>query len=95
MQIKATCKLSERCAAPACALAGGGQIAGRGNIQGTAPNTSGAVIPNAAVTLTDQAALAKRTTKSDASGGYGFPALRQGTSSARSLETLTGKEFSH
>ena len=51
------------------------QIAGTGNIQGTVSDSTGAVVPNAAVTLTDQATHVKRTTKSNSAGAYVFPGI--------------------
>jgi hypothetical protein len=49
------------------------QIAGTGNIQGTVTDTTGAVVANAVVTLTDEATNVKRTTQTDGSGVYVFP----------------------
>lgn len=51
------------------------QIAGTGNIQGTVTDPTGAVVANAAVTLTDQATLVKRATKTNNSGAYVFPGI--------------------
>jgi hypothetical protein len=51
------------------------QIAGTGNIQGTVTDSTGAVIPNAPVTLTDQATHVKHTTKSNSAGAYVFPGV--------------------
>lgn len=51
------------------------QIAGTGNIQGTVSDPTGAVVPNAEVTLTDQATHVKRTSKSNNSGAYVFPGI--------------------
>jgi hypothetical protein len=55
------------------------QIAGTANIQGTVTDSTGAVVSGAEVTLTDEATQVNRTTKSDASGIYAFPALPVGT----------------
>jgi len=49
------------------------QIAGTGTIQGTVTDQSGAVIPNAAVTLTELATAVKREAKTDSAGIYVFP----------------------
>lgn len=51
------------------------QIAGTANIQGTVTDSTGAVVSGAAVTLTDEATQVKRTSQSDSSGVYLFPAL--------------------
>jgi hypothetical protein len=55
------------------------QLAGTGNIQGTVTDSTGAVIPNAAVTLTDQATQVKRTAVSNSAGAYLFPGIPIGT----------------
>jgi Carboxypeptidase regulatory-like domain len=55
------------------------QIAGTGSIQGTITDTTGAVIPNAAITLTEKATLVAHSTKSDGSGVYVFPNIDIGT----------------
>ena len=55
------------------------QIAGSASIQGTVTDSTGAVVANAAVSLTDEATHVKRTTKSDGSGLYGFPGVPIGT----------------
>jgi hypothetical protein len=55
------------------------QIAGTGNIQGTIVDPSGAVIPNAAVTVTDTSTRVKHVTQSDKAGVYVFPGLPIGT----------------
>jgi hypothetical protein len=51
------------------------QIAGTANLQGTVTDSSGAVVANANVTLTDEATQVKRTTVSSAGGIYVFTAL--------------------
>ncbi len=51
------------------------QIAGTANIQGTVSDSTGAVVPNATVTLTNVATQVKRTSKSNAAGGYLFPGI--------------------
>ncbi|HWB96585.1 MAG TPA: carboxypeptidase-like regulatory domain-containing protein, partial [Bryobacteraceae bacterium] len=55
------------------------QIAGTGNIQGTVADSSGAVIPNATVILTDEATHVKRTTQTSGAGVYLFPGVPVGT----------------
>src|ERR1035438_3707189 len=61
------------------ATQGRSQIAGTGNIQGTVTDTSGAVIPNAAVTATDTSTQVKHVTKSGNAGAFIFPGLPVGT----------------
>ena len=51
------------------------QLAGTGNIQGTVSDSTGAVVANAAVTLTDQATQVKRTAVSNSAGNYLFPGI--------------------
>jgi hypothetical protein len=51
------------------------QLAGTGNIQGTVTDSTGAVVANAAVTLTDQATLVKRSDVTNSSGNYLFPGI--------------------
>ena len=55
------------------------QIAGTANVQGTVTDATGAVIPNATVTLTDEATQVKRTTKTSSAGLYLFPGVPRGT----------------
>ena len=55
------------------------QVAGTGNIQGSVADSTGAVIPNASVTITNAATQVKRTTVSDSSGAYAFPNIDIGT----------------
>jgi hypothetical protein len=55
------------------------QIAGTGNIQGTISDSTGAVIPEVSVTLTDEATRVKRTTKTNGAGAYVFPGVPVGT----------------
>jgi len=55
------------------------QIAGTGTIQGVVTDATGAVIPNAAVTLTEESTQVQHPTKSDGSGVYVFPNIRIGT----------------
>jgi hypothetical protein len=55
----------------ACALHA--QITGTGNISGTVTDATGAVIPNATVTLIDQATGTTRTIQTDSAGAFLFP----------------------
>ena len=50
-----------------------------GSIVGTATDSSGAVVPGAAATLTNTGTSEERTTRTDASGNYSFVSLRPGT----------------
>src|SRR5947209_4557961 len=50
-----------------------------GTIAGTVIDESGAIIPNAEVTITNKATGAVRTLKSDASGAYAAPVLPAGS----------------
>lgn len=54
-----------------------------GSLSGTVTDTSGAVVPNATVTLTDQATGTSRTTKSNGAGFYSFPVVQPGTYSVK------------
>jgi hypothetical protein len=55
------------------------QIAGTGNIQGTATDASGAVVVNANITLTNEATHVQRTTQTSGAGVFLFPAVPVGT----------------
>src|SRR6185312_7956552 len=55
------------------------QISGTGNIQGTVTDTTGAVIVDANVTLTNEATGVKSTSKTSTAGVFLFPGLRVGT----------------
>ena len=55
------------------------QEAGKGTIQGTVTDPTGAVIPNAAITLVAPVTDAKLSTKTDGSGIYVFPNIAVGT----------------
>ena len=55
------------------------QLAGTGNIQGTVSDPSGAMIPGAQVTTTNQATGIKRQTVSSGGGVFSFPNLPVGT----------------
>jgi hypothetical protein len=61
------------------ALSAGAQIAGTGNIQGTVTDPSGAVIPNAKVTLVNTATGVKHQSASSGGGVFSFPNLPIGT----------------
>lgn len=50
-----------------------------GTLRGTVKDPSGAVIPNADVTVTNQTTAVKQTTKSTSTGQYVFPNLQVGT----------------
>jgi len=54
------------------------QLAGTGTIQGLVTDPTGAVIPNATVTLVEESTQVKHTTKSDSSGAYVFPNISIG-----------------
>lgn len=55
------------------------QIAGTGSIQGSVKDSTGAVIPGAAVTLTEQSTGTTRTVTSSSDGLYSFPNVNIGT----------------
>ena len=55
------------------------QVAGTGAIQGTVTDGSGAVIPNASVSLTEPSTHVTLSTKTDSSGVYVFPNISIGT----------------
>ena len=61
------------------AVNGKAQVGGSGNIQGTVTDATGAVIPNATVTLTSQTTQVSRTAKTDTAGDYVFPNLTPDT----------------
>lgn len=64
-----------------CALLAGSSVIAQvdtGTIEGTILDSSGAVIPNAKVSLTNQATNLTATTKSNASGAYTFTPIRIG-----------------
>jgi hypothetical protein len=60
-----------------CALQA--QIAGTGQISGTVADSSGAVVPNATVTLINKATQVQRVKQSDKAGAYLFPNIEVGT----------------
>lgn len=55
------------------------QNAGNASVQGTITDATGAVIPNATVTITDNATHVKHTATSESSGLYTFPNIPIGT----------------
>lgn len=55
------------------------QLAGTGTIQGLVTDPTGSVIPNATVTLTEEATQVVETIKTDNSGAYIFPNIKIGT----------------
>ncbi|HEV2326440.1 MAG TPA: carboxypeptidase regulatory-like domain-containing protein [Terracidiphilus sp.] len=61
------------------AMSARAQIAGTGSIQGTVADPSGAVIPNAQVTLTNTATQVKHHAASSSGGVFSFPNLPIGT----------------
>ena len=58
------------------------QVAGTATIQGTITDSTGAVIPNASIVLTETATQAKHAAISDTSGQYSFPNIEIGTYTA-------------
>jgi hypothetical protein len=69
------------------------QTAGSGSIQGVVTDPSGAVIPNALVTLVEASTNVTLTTKTSSGGDYAFPNINVGTYSltvtATGFETFT------
>ncbi len=55
------------------------QIAGTANVQGTVLDATGAIVPNATVTITETSTQVKHITQSDKAGAYAFPGLPVGT----------------
>ena len=55
------------------------QVAGAGTIQGSVADSTGAVIPNATVTLTESSTQVKHTATTDSGGQYVFPNIVIGT----------------
>lgn len=58
------------------------QVAGTGTIQGTISDPTGALVPNATITLVEAATKTTRTAKSDSGGAYNFPNIDIGTYNA-------------
>ena len=59
------------------------QIAGTGSIQGTVTDATGAVIPNATVTITNESTQVPRTATTGGSGSYEVPNIDIGTYSVK------------
>lgn len=55
------------------------QVAGTGTIQGIVTDSTGAFVPNASVTLTEEATHVVRAAKTDSAGAYVFPNIEVGT----------------
>ena len=55
------------------------QVAGTGTIQGTVTDPTGAFLPGATVTLTEEATHVVHTAKTDSAGAYVFPNIVIGT----------------
>jgi Carboxypeptidase regulatory-like domain len=60
------------------ATKGSPQIAGTANIQGTVSDSSGALVPDASIVLTNEATRVSRKTTSDSAGIYVFPGVPVG-----------------
>src|SRR5438552_14606525 len=58
-----------------------------GTISGTVTDPSGAVVPGAAVTITDQATNAARTSTTSGTGSYSFQDVDAGTYSVKVTKT--------
>jgi hypothetical protein len=69
------------------------QVTGAGSIQGSVTDATGALLPNAVVTLTDPSTQVTLRTKTNSGGSYAFPNIRVGTYSltvtASGFETYT------
>ncbi len=69
------------------------QATGAGSIQGTVTDSSGALVPNAPIMLTESATHVTLTTKTSSGGEYAFPNIHVGTYSltvtAPGFETFT------
>ncbi len=59
------------------------QTAGSGNIQGVVTDPSGAMIPNADVTLVETSTQVTLKSKTNSKGNYAFPNINVGTYSLR------------
>jgi hypothetical protein len=72
------------------------QVAGTGTIQGSVADSSGAVIPNATVTITEKATQVTHEAKTDGSGLYVFPNIVIGsysvTVASPGFETYTSTD---
>ena len=69
------------------------QLAGTASIQGTVTDSTGALLPNAAVTLINEATQVKHAATTDSAGAYTFPNIEVGTYSltvgAQGFETYS------
>ena len=69
------------------------QVTGSGSIQGVVTDSTGALLPNALITLTEAATHVTLTTKTSSGGDYAFPNIRVGTYSltvaSQGFETFT------
>jgi len=72
-------RLTSLCLVLLFALTIHAQVAGTGSIQGDIVDSTGATIPKATVTLTEQSTQVSRTTVSDEKGAYVFPNINVGT----------------
>jgi hypothetical protein len=74
---RAIARLGFLCSVAALLFAAGAtaQIAGTANIQGTVTDSTGAVVPNANVTLTNVSTQVRRTSKTNSAGTYLFPGI--------------------
>ena len=61
-----------------CGVAAGQAVTASGSLQGTVVDSQGAVVPNAAITLTENATGAVRSTTTNDSGNYRFDVLTPG-----------------
>ncbi|MDQ2834920.1 MAG: TonB-dependent receptor [Acidobacteriota bacterium] len=61
------------------AASGNAQTTGAGNIQGTVTDSTGALVPNALVTLQEASTQVTRTSKTSSAGDYAFPNINVGT----------------
>ncbi len=69
------------------------QIAGTGNISGSVTDATGAALPNASITVTEESTKVVQTTQTDSAGVYVFPNIKIGTytvtASAPAFQTFT------
>ncbi len=73
------------------ASTGYAQTAGTGSIQGSVADATGAVLPNASVTITNNATQVKRTAATGSNGLYSFPNIDIGTYTVE----VTAQGFQH
>jgi hypothetical protein len=72
-----------------CPLAAHAQSGNQGSVQGTVHDTTGAVVPQATITVKDDASGAVRSTQTDSQGFFAIESLEPGTYSV----TVTAKGF--